>query len=191
MMNRDEVKGITRELTVQVMILGACVTLMWILEILDQILPYSLDQYGILPRTAIGLRGIPFAPFLHGGFRHLFSNTVPFLILGWLVMLRRTSDFFAVSLLAILIGGFGTWLFGSPGYHIGASGVIFGYLGFLMLRGYFERSFFSMLFSVVVAFFYGGLLWGVVPNQLGISWEGHLFGFLGGVVAAKLLARKR
>lgn len=190
-MNRDEVKGITRELTVQVMVLGACVTLMWILEILDQILPYSLDQYGIIPRTAIGLRGIPIAPFLHGGFRHLISNTVPFLILGWLVMLRRTSDFFGVSLIAMLIGGFGTWLVGSPGYHIGASGVIFGYLGFLMLRGYFERSFFSILFSVIVAFFYGGLLWGVVPNQSGISWEGHLFGFLAGGVAAKLFAERK
>jgi membrane associated rhomboid family serine protease len=105
-------------------------------------------------------------------------------------MLRRTSDFFVVSAIAMLVGGLGTWLFGAPALHIGASGVIFGYLGFLLLRGYFERKFASILFSVFVGILYGSLIWGVLPGQPGISWEGHLFGFLGGVLAAKLLAEE-
>ncbi|NES94982.1 MAG: rhomboid family intramembrane serine protease, partial [Desertifilum sp. SIO1I2] len=88
----------------------------------------------------------------------------------------------------LLISGLGVWLFGSPGFHIGASGVIFGYLGFLLLRGYFERSFVTIFLSVVVGFFYGSLLWGVLPTVPGISWEGHLFGFIGGGVAAYLLS---
>ena len=189
MSNKDT--GITRELVAHASILFGLVAIMWGIEIVDQLLGGALDRFGILPRTMIGLRGIVFAPLLHGGFAHLASNTVPFLVLGWLVMLRRTSEFFWVTLITMLVAGVGTWVFGSPGFHIGASGVIFGYLGFLLLRGYFERSFISIFLSVVVAFFYGGLLWGVLPNQPGISWEGHLFGFIGGAIAAKLLATPR
>jgi membrane associated rhomboid family serine protease len=85
----------------------------------------------------------------------------------------------------------GTWLFGSPGVHIGASGVIFGYLGYLLLKGYFERSAFSIALSLGVGVLYGSLLWGVLPTQYGISWEGHLFGFLGGVLAARVLTPER
>ncbi len=186
---KTELKGLARELKLQVVILVSMVALMWVIELLDQALGGSLDRFGILPRTGTGLRGIVLAPFLHGGWSHLISNTVPFVVLGWLVMLRRTSDFFWVTAIAMLVGGFGTWLLGSPAYHIGASGVIFGYLGFLLSRGYFERNITSIAFSVVVGIVYGGLLWGVLPTQPGISWEGHLFGFIGGAIAAKLLAK--
>lgn len=187
-----EMKALTRELKLQVTILGSIVALMWGLEILDTfVFAGWLNRYGILPRTVIGLRGILFAPLLHGGFGHLAANTVPFLTLGWLVMLRETSDFWIVTALTMLIGGLGTWLVGAPAFHIGASGLVFGYLGFLLLRGYFERNVLSVIFSVIVGLLYGGLLWGLLPAQPGISWEGHLFGFLGGVVAARWMAKPR
>lgn len=190
-MSSSETKAIAREFKAQVYILGGLVALMWALEFVDLFLGGALNQFGIVPRNIVGLRGILFAPLLHGGFPHLISNMVPFVVLGWLVMLRRTSDFFVVTAIAMLIGGLGTWLIGSPySVHIGASGVIFGYLGFLLLRGYFERSVTAILFSLVVGFLYGGILWGVLPGQYGISWEGHLFGFLGGVLAARLLSNR-
>ncbi len=105
-------------------------------------------------------------------------------------MLRDVKDFFVVTFITIIFSGFGVWLFGSPNtIHIGASGVIFGYLGFLLLRGFFERSFASIALSLVVGWLYGGLIWGVFPSQYGISWQGHLFGFIGGVFAAQMLAK--
>jgi membrane associated rhomboid family serine protease len=191
-MSKSEVRGLVNEVKAQVSILIAVVALMWGLEIIDAGLGGALNQFGILPRSIVGLRGILFAPFLHGNFPHLIANTPPFLVLGWLVMLRRTSEFFVVSTIVMLIGGLATWLVAPPfTLHIGASGVIFGYLGFLLSRGYFERSIGSILFSIVVALMYGGLIWGVLPGMPGISWQMHLFGFIGGIVAAKLLAEPR
>jgi membrane associated rhomboid family serine protease len=130
-----------------------------------------------------------FAPFLHGGFPHLIANTVPFITLGWLIMLRETREFFPVTAVIMIVGGLGVWLFGAPAYHIGASGLIFGYLGFLLLRGYFERSIVSVGIAILVFVLYGGVLWGVLPSYPGISWESHLFGFIGGVIAAKSLSQ--
>jgi len=191
-MSKQEVKAIARELKTQAITLGGFVALIWILEIVDLLfLRGGLDAYGILPRHLIGLRGILFAPFLHGSLPHLIANTIPFLTLGWLIMLRETSDFFVVTGVTMVVSGLGVWLFGAPGVHIGASGVIFGYLGFLLLRGYFERSAIAILLSLLVGFFYGGVIWGVLPLQRGISWEGHLFGFVGGVLAARLLSRRK
>lgn len=191
-MKSQEAKAFARELKMQAVILLGCVALMWGLEIADLLLPgQPLNAYGILPRHPIGLRGILFAPFLHGGFPHLIANTIPFLTLGWFVMLQETSDFILVTAITMLVSGLGVWLFGSPGFHIGASGVIFGYLGFLLLRGYFERNLPSILLSLVVAVLYGSTIWGVLPLQRGISWEGHLFGLIGGILAARLLARRK
>jgi membrane associated rhomboid family serine protease len=192
MSRSDEGRAIAQELKTHVIVLVGFVALMWAIEILDQFvfrlgLGGTLDVYGILPRNPIGLRGILFAPFLHGSFAHLISNTVPFVILGWLVMARQTSDFFWVTIISACVSGLGTWLFGSRGIHIGASGVVFGYLGYLLLRGYFERSAIAVAISLFVGTLYGSLLWGVLPFQYGISWEGHLFGFIGGAIAARLL----
>jgi membrane associated rhomboid family serine protease len=181
------IRGVQRQVT----ILASLVGVMWVIQCLNALSGYALDQFGILPRTLVGLRGILFAPFLHASFGHLFANTVPFVVLGWFVMLRRTEDFFGVSLVAMAVGGFGTWLIAPANtIHIGASGVIFGYLGFLISRGYFERNAVSILLSLAVGFVYGGLIWGVFPGQQGISWQGHLFGLVGGVLAGKLLSRK-
>jgi membrane associated rhomboid family serine protease len=183
----------SQEIQKQISILGSFVAIFWILEILDQFVSHhTLDGYGIRPHSLIGLRGILFAPFLHGGFGHLITNTVPFLILGWLVMIQETSDFWIVTIITMLVGGVGTWMLGAPNsVHIGASSLIFGYLGFLLLRGYFQRNIASILLSLVVGFLYGGLIWGVLPTQPGISWQGHLFGFLGGVLSAKLIAKEK
>jgi len=189
---RQETQALTRELKTQGKILGGFVALIWAIEIIDLFLGGALNAYGIRPHHLIGLRGILFAPFLHGSLAHLIANTIPFLILGWFVMLQETRDFFVVSGITMLVSGVGTWLVGSPNsVHIGASGIIFGYLGFLLLRGYFEGNFPSILLSLVVGFLYGGTIWGVLPLQPGISWEGHLFGFIGGVIAARFLARQK
>lgn len=192
-MSSKEAKAIARELKTQVIVLGGFIAFIWALEILDLLfLGGALNAYGIRPRSIIGLRGILFAPFLHGGLAHLIANTVPFLTFGWLIMLRETSDFFVVTAVTMLISGLGVWLFGSPyTIHIGASGLIFGYFGFLLLRGYFERSVPAILFSLIVGLLYGGMIWGVLPLQVGVSWQGHLFGFVGGALAARLLARRK
>lgn len=169
------------------------VTMFWVIEILDFfVFKGSLDHYGIQPHDPMGLRGILFAPFLHGGFGHLMANTIPFITLGWLTMIQETSDFYIVSLLSALVGGIGVWLFGSPGsVHIGASILIYGYLGFLLLRGYFQKNFPSIALSIFVTIAYGGLIWGVFPSQTGVSWQGHLFGFIGGAIAAKIIAQEK
>lgn len=186
----QETKALSRELKTQGTILGGLVGVMWAIEIVDMALGGALNSYGIRPHSLIGLRGILFAPLLHGNFAHLIGNTIPFLVLGWFVMLQETSDFFMVTAITMLVSGLGTWLFGSPNsVHIGASGVIFGYLGFLLARGYFERNIPSIFLAIIVGVFYGGAIWGVFPTQAGISWEGHLFGFIGGILAARLFAR--
>ena len=192
-MSNHDIKAITRELKAQVLILGAFVAILGILELLDQLIfGGELNRYGIKPRTLTGLRGILFAPFLHGDFEHLIANIIPLITLGWFIMLREIGDFFIVTIISMLVGGLGAWLIGQPGsVHIGASSLVFGYLGFLLLRGYFEGSFTAMAFSAVAFTFYGGIIIGVFPNQPGISWQGHLFGFIGGILAARLLVRPR
>lgn len=165
------------------------VGLMWAVELMDVVLGGALDGFGIRPQSLLGLLGIPLAPFLHGGFGHLLANTVPLVILGLLTTARKKVDFLVVFAAATVVGGLGTWLIGAPGtVHIGASGVVFGLLGFLMGRGIWERSASAVLLSVAVTVLYGGMLFGVLPTVgPGISWEGHLFGFIGGLLAARTL----
>lgn len=188
--NPNDPSAIASEFKSHVLILGGLVGLMWLIQIADSFLPGTASVYGIIPRTSLGVRGIFFSPFLHGSYQHLISNTIPFIMLGWFVMLRSVKEFFAVSTIVLFASGIGVWLFGSPGIHIGASGVIFGYFGFLVSRAYFERSALSIALSLTVGLLYGSLIWGVLPNQMQISWEGHLFGFIGGILAAKWLSRK-
>jgi membrane associated rhomboid family serine protease len=168
-------------------ILFSLIAMLWFIEIVDVLLPaVPLDYHGIRPRTIDGLYGIVFAPFLHGNFAHLIANTSSLLILGWLSMWRRVEDFYFASVSAMLIGGAGTWLFGTPNsIHIGASSVVFGLIGFLLFRGLFERRLASLLMSLVVGILFGGALIASLPPQAGISWSGHAFGFVGGIIAAK------
>ena len=151
----------------------------------------SLLGYGIVPRTISGLRGILFAPFLHANRLHLASNTVPFLILGYLSMRNGTGEFYSVFIVSMVTSGLGTWITGSSGtVHIGASGIVFGLFGYLLLKGYFQRKPLSIMTSVLVAFLYGGMIFGILPRYPGVSWQCHLFGFLGGVFSAKAMSRR-
>jgi membrane associated rhomboid family serine protease len=174
-------------------VLGGFIFLLWFLEILDWLIfNGALDGYGIKPRTVNGLFGIFYAPFLHGGFGHLMANTMPILILGGLIIVSRgLKEFFVVTGMVMMIGGLGTWLIGpSLSVHIGASGLVFGYFGFLLLMAYFERSCQAIVVAVVVLFVYGGLIWGILPRGDGISWQSHLFGLAGGILSAYLLGQQ-
>jgi membrane associated rhomboid family serine protease len=183
-------KEIISEIKSQIWVLGSIVGFMWLVEVLDvSVFNYQLDTWGILPRQAIGLRGILFAPFLHVNYAHLSANSVPFLILGWLIMSQSIANFVIVSIICAVVGGSGTWLFGATGLHIGASGVVFGYIGYLLALYFFNRRLSSGLIALFVGFSYGSVLWGIFPSLPGISWEGHLFGFLGGILAAKLVPK--
>ena len=144
---------------------------------------------GIRPRQLWGLVGIVCAPFLHRDFSHLVANTVPFMVLGWLILLQSeiqgTSDFYAITLTVALIGGLGTWLFGREAVHMGASGLVFGYIGYLLTGAYIGRTLITLALGLIVLLMYGNQLWGILPNkgENQISWEGHLFGFAGGIIA--------
>ena len=166
-------------------LLGLMVGAMWAIELIDQIPGTQLDSHGIRPRTVAGLGGIALAPFLHGDFAHLISNSLPFLILGGLVIAGGRGVFLGTTIFVIVAGGLGVWLTGAGNTnHIGASGLVFGYLGFLLSRGIVEKSFLWILLAVGVLIGYGGILYSVFPGQRGISWQGHLFGFLAGIIAA-------
>ena len=184
-------REIRRTAALQAGILFGWVVVAWAVEGVDRwVYAGALEQYGIHPRDVPRLWGILAAPLLHAGWLHLGANTGPFVILGWLVMLRRIADFWIVTALAVLIGGLGVWLLAPANtVHLGASGVIFGYLGYLLARGYFERSVAATGLALTALVLYGGILLGVLPGQPGISWQGHVFGFIGGGVAAWVLVR--
>lgn len=167
---------------------GVMIALQWLSEIVDFFVDHKLDKYGVRPHQLVGLRGIAFAPFLHAGFGHLIGNTIPFAVLGVLIALGGLRQLLSVTVIVGVISGLGMWVFGSSNQvHIGASGVVFGFLAFLLARGVFAKNIRQILLGVLVAMVYGGMLWGVLPTSSGVSWQGHLFGAIGGVVAAKLL----
>ncbi len=183
---------ITRTLKQHAAILGALLAAMWIVFAADQLVGGALDGFGIRPRTTDGLVGILYAPFLHGSLQHISSNSGGFLILGWLVMWRDVRHFYGVTAFAALTSGLMAWAFAAPhSVTIGASGVIFGYLGFLVLGGVFARSFWPIVLSVGVTALWGGLVFGVLPTEPGISWQAHLGGFIGGALMAKWAAPRR
>ena len=170
------------------MLVAAMALLMWVVEIADQVAGGRLDRNGIEPRELDGLDGVVWAPFLHGGFDHLIRNTIPFLLLGFTIALGGLARVAAVTAVVALVGGLGTWLV-APGntVHIGASGIVFGYAGYLVARGVFSRSLGQIGLGLLVLAVWGTtLLQGLVP-ETGISWQGHLFGAIGGIVAARLL----
>jgi len=188
----QSVGSVTRALKSQAMVLGSTLAAFWGVFVINVLLGGALLTFGVVPRTTIGLRGILFAPFLHGSLNHLVANSIPFLVLGWMVMLRDERHFLPVTLAGMVASGLMAWLLGAPGsVHIGASGVIFGYLGFLMLTGWYSRSFGSILLSLVVTLVWGSLVFGMMPGAPGISWQAHIGGFLGGVFAARALRVRR
>jgi membrane associated rhomboid family serine protease len=170
-----------------VIVVGALAAVMWVVEIIDLLPGTDLDRWGIQPRELGGLVGIVTMPFLHGGFGHLLSNTIPFVIMGSLIAAGGLARFFTVSAIIVVVAGVGTWLLG-PDHtvHIGASALVFGYLTYLLTRGLFDHKPTYLLLGLVVLFLYGGVLWGVLPRP-GISWQAHLFGAVGGVLAARVI----
>ncbi|WP_169953253.1 rhomboid family intramembrane serine protease [Microbispora sp. H11081] len=168
------------------------VAVMWAIEIVDYMQNGRLDRYGIVAHEPDGLPGILFAPFLHAGFAHLMANSLPLLILGFLAAIRGIGRFLAASLVIILVSGVGVWFTSPPDtLTIGASGLVFGYFGYVVARGLFDRRALDIVLGVVVAVLYYSILWGALPTQPGVSWQGHLFGLIGGVIAAWLLRRRR
>jgi len=164
---------------------------MWVSEVVDVATGHKLDELGIEPRDPEGLIGVGTAPFLHAGFGHLLSNTLPFVILGLAVAFEGLKRLALVTAIVMVVGGLGTWLFASAGtVHIGASGLVFGYAAYLIVRGVFNRSLGELALALVVVLFLGGALLGGFVPRAGVSWQGHLFGALGGVLAARLLARR-
>lgn len=169
-------------------LLVAMLATMWLVEILDTVaLADRLQRSGIHPRRLDGLIGILWAPFLHGGFAHLVANSVPLLVLGGLVLAHGRARWLVASAIVIAVGGALTWLLGRAGNHVGASGLVFGYFGYLVGSAVIRRNATSIITAVVALVFYGGLVIGFVPRS-GVSWEGHLFGAAAGVIAAKLLS---
>jgi membrane associated rhomboid family serine protease len=165
---------------------------LWVIEFYDQVTGEQLDQDGIVPRTARGFEGILWAPLLHGGWAHLIANTLPFLIFGFLVLANGIGRFVLVTALVWLLGGLGVWLVAPPDVpHIGMSGVIFGWLTYLLVRGFLSRSGTQIVLAVVLFLLWGGVLLGVLPGQPGVSWQGHLFGALAGAFAAWLVAPRQ
>ncbi|SDE18544.1 rhomboid family intramembrane serine protease [Nocardioides lianchengensis] len=173
-------------------LVGGFVVVLWVLEIVDSVADHRLDQYGVRPRDAEGLLGIAFAPLLHGGWGHLEANTVPVVVLGFLVLATGIARGLAATGVIWVVGGLGTWLV-APSYtvHIGASVLIFGWMTYLLVRGVLNRSLAEVLIGLGVLVIWGGLLWGVLPGDPGVSWQGHLFGAVGGVVAAWVLRPDR
>jgi len=167
-------------------VMAAIAVLLIVIEAIDAAGDYRLDRYGIVARRVDGLDGIVWAPFLHAGWEHLFANLVPGLVLGFLVLMTR--QFLVVTAVVWVCSGLGVWLIGpSSAVTVGASGIVFGWLTFLLVRGVFNRAFGQILLGLLVLAVYGSVLWGVLPRDGSVSWQGHLSGALGGLLAAWLL----
>lgn len=177
------------DLAIGLRLLIGLIVAIWVLWLLNLAFVGGLvNALGIRPRTFRGIFGILFAPFLHGDIDHITGNTVALFIRGGLILLTGVDNFVIVSLVAALTSGIGIWLFGDDKtVHIGISGVTYGYLGFLLVRGYVEYEVLPALLSLLTLVFYRDRLWGVFPSGEKMSWEGHLFGLLGGAAAAYFL----
>ncbi len=169
-------------------VIAAFTGLLYLSEAVDTVLGGTLDNAGIQPREFDGLDGVLWAPLLHGGWQHLVANTIPVLVLGFLVLSGGIAQFVGVTAVVWLVGGAGIWLVGAPGTHLGASILVFGWMTFLLVRGFYARSAGQITLAVMLFLVWGGMLWGVLPTTPGVSWEGHLFGALGGLLAARLVA---
>ena len=192
-----------RDRVVSIVLLLIFVAAIWLVYLVNVLLyGGDLNRYGLAPMAlpyrflsefelsasyvAGSLRGILLAPLLHGSFSHLMSNTFPLLLLGGFVALRGTKALVGLSLFVVVLGGLLVWLVGRPAIHIGASGLVFGYFGYLVAQGWYERSFVSIAVAAAVLLLYGGIIFGVLPQAGFISWEGHLFGLIAGVLAARM-----
>ncbi|WP_327396536.1 rhomboid family intramembrane serine protease [Streptomyces phaeochromogenes] len=174
------------------LLVGGWVALLWVLEAIDVASGHALDTFGITPREFGELRDIVPAAFVHFGWDHLAANSVPLLLLGFLAALSGMRRFLAVVTVTILVSGLGVWLTASEhSITAGASGVVFGLFGYLLVRGFVDRRIGDVVIGLVVGAVYGSILWGVLPTTAGVSWQGHLFGLIGGVASAFVFRRPR
>ncbi len=164
--------------------------LIWLVFWFELKFGFNFTPYGVLPRTLKGIVGIFFSPFIHSDLSHLWNNTVPAVVLtgGLFYFYREVA--WKVLVIIILGAGVGTWVIGREAYHIGASGVVYGLAAFLFFRGIWSKNFRLTAFSLIVVFLYGSLIWGTMPLQEGMSWEGHLSGFLSGTILAFMIKSK-
>lgn len=164
--------------------------IIWIVYLVNSQITFDLNIYGIIPRNKIGLRGILFAPFLHGSLSHIISNSLPFLVLGATLFLYYKRTAAAVYFFSIILSGTIVWVFARPAIHIGMSGIIYAFAAYLILAGIFSRRFWGIVISISIAALYGGLVWGVLPTNEYISWEAHLAGAITGFFLAYVHKKK-
>ena len=175
-------------MSISLYILMAFIAMILVLEVLNGSVDHALNAYGLEPRTTSGLIGIPISPLLHGSYLHVQSNAVALLALGTLAVIRSGNRFPWICLVIILVGGVGVWLFGRPAIHVGASGLVFGLFGYLLVRGVIDFSILSVFVALVVASVFGWMVVsGVVPTTDYVSWEGHLCGLAAGALAAVIV----
>lgn len=161
---------------------------LWLIQALNWVTGYSLNSaFGLVPRQLRGLDGVVGMPFLHVSFSHLSANTVPLLLMGSLLAVTATRGLLAINAVIVGLGGALVWVFGSSAIHVGASGLVFGWFGFLISRGFVDRSTVTLGAAILVGLIYWSIIWGVLPGQLGVSWEAHLFGAFAGAVAALVI----
>lgn len=158
--------------------------ILWVVQIINTLLGQRLNWLGIYPRKLFGLPGIVCSPFLHGSFGHLLFNSIPFVVLSALILLSGPATFWGVSCVIVLISGTLTWLFGRNAFHVGASAMIMGYWGFLLSNAYFQRSMMAAVLAFICLYYFSGFILSLFPQEERVSWEGHLLGFVSGVLVS-------
>lgn len=164
-----------------------CIGALWVFNLINWAIGRPLTRFGIIPRKVYGLPGIAFAPFLHGNPNHLFFNSVPLAVLGLFLLADGLEMFIIANLMMMVISGVAVWCFGRPGNHIGASGVIAGYFGYVLASAYQKPTFTSILLAVVALYYFWGIIFSILPSDESTSWEGHLSGLLSGILAKYML----
>lgn len=164
--------------------LAGMLAVLWAIQALNVSLGYRLNRFGIYPRKIISLPGIFLSPFLHGSVQHLFFNSIPLFVLSALLLVNGKTKFFTVTLWIMLFSGLAVWLTGRRAFHVGASGIIMGYWGFLLFNAYQERSVMAIMLAFLCLYYFGGLMMHLFPSEEKVSWEGHVFGFFSGILTS-------
>ncbi len=163
--------------------------LLWLIHIAATVTDFDLYKMGLLPRNTTGLLGIITAPLIHGDFSHLISNTFPLIILGWIILFFYPKVSYFLFIFIYIVTGLLVWFFARQVYHIGASGIVYGFVSFLFFSGIFRKDNTSITLALIITFLYGGIVWGMLPGMKGISWESHLLGAVTGLIAAFLFRK--